>query len=659
MGNINHRIRERSLAAILAISALLVVGTLAGATPANALADPGTGSISGTITQDIKGVVTPSTASGITVFTGEGQRYAGYAQVDGNGHYSVGSLAAGSYVLYFGAGSSATISEFYDNATSFASAQRVVVAAGKATAGIDAVLEAGSTVTGKVTATQAGSTQPIANVSVTATDSTAPSSQYQSWSYYAQTDSAGEYSLTGLAAGTYKIRFVSSDSGVVSKWYTDSIDFTSATTVTVGAQSTLPGIDVNLQAAGAISGTVTQTLGGVPKVAQSYVDVYSAESGDYVTGAPTKLDGSYSIGSLMAGTYKVGFVGYDSNSGLVPEYFDNASTLASAKPLTVGVASTVANIDAELSDVPLPTNVTRLSGSDRFETSSAISAATFDPGVSVAYVASGSNFPDALSVAPVGGKDKAPVLLVPSGFIPAPIQAELTRLKPQRIVVLGSAASVSDTVFTALQGFTTGTVTRTAGTDRFATSAAVSAIAFSPEVPVVYIANGYNFPDALSAAPVAGKSGAAVLLVPADRIPAVIQDELTRLKPGRVVVLGGFDSVSESVATALQGYTTGTVTRIAGGDRFATSAAISQSAFDPGVPVVYVANGFNFPDALSVAPVAGIDKAPVLLVPEGWIPAAIQAELTRLKPGRIVVLGGPTSVSSAVAQQLDAFAVAP
>ena len=135
----------------------------------------------------------------------------------------------------------------------------------------------------------------------------------------------------------------------------------------------------------------------------------------------------------------------------------------------------------------------------------------------------------------------------------------------------------------------------------------------------------------------------------------MIQAELTRLKPKSIVVLGGVNAVSGAVTTALQSDTAGTVTRLSGPDRFATSAAISAASFAPGVPVVYIANGFNFPDALSAAPVAGKGGAPVLLVSADAIPAVIQAELTRLKPKSIVVLGGVNAVSDSVSQQLDSY----
>jgi YVTN family beta-propeller protein len=288
--------------------------------------------------------------------------------------------------------------------------------------------------------------------------------------------------------------------------------------------------------------------------------------------------------------------------------------------------------------------VTLIGGDDRFGTSAAISASAFAPGVPVAYITDGYAFPDALSAAPVASKDGAPILMVLPDQIPATIQAELTRLKPQRIVVLGGTNAVSDSVELALQQFTSGTVSRTAGVDRFATSAAISAAAFSPGVPVVYVTNGENFPDALSAAPVAGRDGAPILLVLPNEIPAAIKTELARLKPHSIVVLGGTSAVSDSVKATLRQFTTGTVSRTSGVDRFATSAAISAAAFAPGSRVVYVTNGENFPDALSAASVAGIAGAPILMVLPGEIPATIRAELTRLEPKQIVVLGGPEAV---------------
>ena len=71
--------------------------------------------------------------------------------------------------------------------------------------------------------------------------------------------------------------------------------------------------------------------------------------------------------------------------------------------------------------------------------------------------------------------------------------------------------------------------------------------------------------------------------------------------------------------------------------------------------MAHIANAYNFPDALSGAPVEGLDAAPALLVPTAGIPAVIQHELMRLQPGRIDVLGGARSLSNASAKQLSTY----
>ena len=95
--------------------------------------------------------------------------------------------------------------------------------------------------------------------------------------------------------------------------------------------------------------------------------------------------------------------------------------------------------------------------------------------------------------------------------------------------------------------------------------------------------------------------------------------------------------------------------RWSGADRFGTSVAISKGAFKSAVDVAYVANGLNFPDALAGAAVAGRDGAPVVMVTATSIPDVVRAELTRLAPKRIVVLGGTGVVSAAVANQLKSY----
>ncbi|KKI22127.1 MULTISPECIES: cell wall-binding repeat-containing protein [unclassified Leucobacter] len=297
----------------------------------------------------------------------------------------------------------------------------------------------------------------------------------------------------------------------------------------------------------------------------------------------------------------------------------------------------------------------RIAGGDRYETAVQVSRVSFVPGVKVAYIANGLSFPDALSGAAAAGAQDGPVLLVAPNSVPASVRSELDRLHPERIVVLGGSGVVSQSVERTLRNYTLGAVERSAGSDRFATSASVSAGSFSPGVGVAYIADGMNFPDALAGAAAAGAQGGPVLLARSNSIPDAVATELRRLKPARIVILGGTGAVGDSVQNALRSYTRGAVTRDQGADRFATAAAVSRSTFAAGAPVAYVANGFGFADALSGAAAAGTQGGPVLLVGPAGIPAATQAELSRLKPKRIVVLGGEGVVSAGVKTQLGRY----
>lgn len=296
-------------------------------------------------------------------------------------------------------------------------------------------------------------------------------------------------------------------------------------------------------------------------------------------------------------------------------------------------------------------NLERLSGADRIETAARISAATFGPGVEVAFAATARDFPDALAGGPAAAGMGAPILLVDQD-VPAATDAELRRLAPGRIVVLGGQAAVSANVESALAAYTTGGVTRLGGADRYATAAAIARDQHDPGVATVYVATGRNFPDALSGGAAAADEDAPLLLVDGN-IPQTTAAELVRLQPGRIVVLGGPVAVSDEVEQGLRAYAAAVV-RLAGGNRYETAARIAASFAEPNDPA-FVATGENFPDALTGTPPAGMAGGPLVLVARTEVPGAIAAELERLDPSRAVVLGGEVAVSAGVADALKPF----
>jgi len=230
--------------------------------------------------------------------------------------------------------------------------------------------------------------------------------------------------------------------------------------------------------------------------------------------------------------------------------------------------------------------------------------------------------------------------------------------------VRGGSTGVKDLAGNALASnvtwqFTTAasarSFSRLAGVDRYETAAAISAANFGRGLPVAFVATGANFPDALAAGPAAATSGGPVLLTRSSVLPQPTRDELARLQPSSIVVLGGTGVVSDAVLSELRGYSA-SVSRIAGADRYATAAAISAAYFrSVPVDVAYIATGANFPDALAGGAAAGFQGGPILLTRPTALPAATGQELARLRPARIVVLGGPAVVGDGVLDALRAY----
>ncbi len=91
-----------------------------------------------------------------------------------------------------------------------------------------------------------------------------------------------------------------------------------------------------------------------------------------------------------------------------------------------------------------------------------------------------------------------------------------------------------------------------------------------------------------------------------------------------------------------------TETRLAGEDRFETSAAVALAGYPSGADTVIIANARNFPDALAAAFLAGAVDAPILLVERDTVTAATTAALATLAPDRAIIVGGFAVVSLGV-----------
>ncbi|MDQ1521611.1 MAG: hypothetical protein QOI55_2684, partial [Actinomycetota bacterium] len=252
----------------------------------------------------------------------------------------------------------------------------------------------------------------------------------------------------------------------------------------------------------------------------------------------------------------------------------------------------------------------RIAGADRYETAVKISTTAFPNGAATAVVASGESFPDGLTAGPLAALFDAPVLLTAHDSLPSSTAAELSRLAPTQLFVVGGTAAVSDEVLAEIETATHVTPARIAGATRYDTATAVSSKFPSP-APEAFVASGVDFPDALAGGAAASIGGAPLLLTRPDALPDAVGNELARLKPPEALVLGGSSAVSDAVVRAIDARVTG-VRRLAGADRYATAAAVAADR-SPNATQTLLATGVAFPDALASAPLARKLGAPILL----------------------------------------------
>ena len=185
-------------------------------------------------------------------------------------------------------------------------------------------------------------------------------------------------------------------------------------------------------------------------------------------------------------------------------------------------------------------------------------------------------------------------------------------------------------------------VDRISGSDRYATAAAL-AMEYGFDVDTVFVASGEDFPDALAARTPDGHS--ATLLTKEKHLPSATRAALEHLQADHIVVVGDEASVSAGVEAELAAY--GTVTRVAGKNRYSTAAELATQ-FPANPDVLFLATGEDFPDALAAGAVATKLGAPILLTRADHLPGATANALIELDPDHVVVLGQEDTISDEI-----------
>ncbi|SFS07461.1 Putative cell wall binding repeat 2 [Microbacterium sp. cf046] len=319
-------------------------------------------------------------------------------------------------------------------------------------------------------------------------------------------------------------------------------------------------------------------------------------------------------------------------------------TPAPALPLSGQPADPVVGSVTEIA--PFGPGITRLSGLSRYETAIQVSQ-RYSPGVPAVFVATGTNFPDALSAAAAAAFVGGPLLLTPSDSLPETVLGEIQRLAPAKIYVIGGAGAVSPAIVDAFK--IVAPTERLEGSDRYATGRKIVSSIF-PGSATVFLATGTSFPDALAATGAAGKLTAPVLLVPGTTgaLDTASLGVISDLGASDIVIAGGTGVVSAGIETQLASQYS--VSRYGGATRYDTTANLNNAFFAPGSSAnVFLATGANFPDALAGAALAGRLGAPLYISTAPCVPGPIRESIAALGASNQIIMGGPAVVSDAAA----------
>mgnify|MGYP000515684658 CR=1 FL=1 len=186
---------------------------------------------------------------------------------------------------------------------------------------------------------------------------------------------------------------------------------------------------------------------------------------------------------------------------------------------------------------------------------------------------------------------------------------------------------------------------RLAGDDRFLTAVTVSKTGWPEGANTVILANGLNYPDALSAAPLAKKYDAPILLTRPDKLHPETAVEIKRLKAKKVILVGGNGVLSTNVLYELRlmGLE---VARIAGENRYDTSLAVAEEVgLTKGI---FVLSGSRFQDALSVSAIAASQGMPILFVPENDLTAKQKAAINNADLSKVIFVGADYDFNSQI-----------
>lgn len=261
---------------------------------------------------------------------------------------------------------------------------------------------------------------------------------------------------------------------------------------------------------------------------------------------------------------------------------------------------------------------------------------------------------DQLSGAVVAGAVGGPLLLTAKWSVPASTVAEIQRLKPKRIIVLGSSSRISGYVASLVATYAP--VTRLSGKS----DAEVAGAAARFAVPLVrsagrvvdtaYVVRNTSTADALQVAPIVAKTGRPLLYLQGSGVAYASRNALKTLGIRKVVVVGGTKAVSASAYKTLRRKTRATLQRLTGKTSARQSITVANHGISLGMTWGHLglSSTTSFRDAVAAAAAQGQMGQLILMTPRASLDSSVRNQFAAHKAevGRARVYGTTAAVSS-------------
>lgn len=213
--------------------------------------------------------------------------------------------------------------------------------------------------------------------------------------------------------------------------------------------------------------------------------------------------------------------------------------------LSGGLSSMSGAVESQLRSMGL--SVERVAGQNRFETAAMVAQRVKNKSKSNKVILiNGEKDADALTVSSLATQAGVPVLMTKANSLDPNAKAKINEWKPEEVIVVGGNSSISEGVMRQINAKSK---VRISGRTRFDTALAIANKAY-PDAKTIFVSNGYNAVDSLSAGAVTGLAKAPIILVEKNKLPASVVEKLKGNKD--LIILGGNSTIDANIENSIK-----------------------------------------------------------------------------------------------------------